>query len=507
VNPEITPDRWIATRKNASVRMDSSFENRKAATVIGDYNPSKYLLSHATIVASVDVANSSEPLGRQIVDGVEIDRRFSDFLITKPTERYINANFDSFERRLLLSTFKTFVGAESYVEHMQIPALSKGKIVDAVARDIGDSIYIDILVANDLKHEPLIHSIRTGELNTLSMGANVLFTLCSICGNVAEDETQLCTHIRNFKGQEFQMADGSTRIAAEICGHISNPDSCRFIEASWVADPAFKGAVLRGIVSPEGVSAEKIHKAFTLPQLVFDPHTMQKAASKGIVFPVNFGTPARWGKATVTEDPSSWTFQPRIAKEDNLEAVVEDVYNTVKKKLTERIKKDLETLGEQEEKKPEEPENSGDALDEVSDNDTLIRTACKDVRWRRIASRVSKSVPKKLAKRVMVGLILLRSGGWGALVKSNFSGDDLLRVSYVKEKLGRKEMPAGMSRIYQTVRKVGGTRPFSTEKEYLAACASVMGRNPTLTEAKELIHKGKIYSLSVFYLYPRKDKD
>lgn len=126
-------------------------------------------------------------------------------------------NCDSWERKLLLSSFRTFVGGENYVEHLQIPEMSKGKIIDAAARDIGDSVYIDILVATHRKFKPLVASIQKGDLSTLSMGCFVGFTICSQCGNVAVDETQLCTHIKYAKGNNFIDELGKTRKIAELC--------------------------------------------------------------------------------------------------------------------------------------------------------------------------------------------------------------------------------------------------------------------------------------------------
>lgn len=70
--------------------------------------------------------------------------------------------------------------AEGIVVHnCQIPALSKGKILDAIARPVvhhsekyGDAnvYYVDVLVATNRKHTNLIDQIESGRLNTLSMG-------------------------------------------------------------------------------------------------------------------------------------------------------------------------------------------------------------------------------------------------------------------------------------------------------------------------------------------------
>lgn len=101
-------------------------------------------------------------------------------------------NCDSWSRPVLLKSYRTFVGAHNFLEHVQIENLSKGRILDAVARDIGDSVYIDILIATDRKHRELIKDIESGELTTLSMGCSIDGSTCTKCGHWAADETEFC---------------------------------------------------------------------------------------------------------------------------------------------------------------------------------------------------------------------------------------------------------------------------------------------------------------------------
>jgi hypothetical protein len=159
-----------------------AFSKSAGQVVLDEYDPAKFLLTHCTIIASVDTEQASAPLGTQMIDGFQVSRRYADWLVSTGTAKYINNNNDCWERKLLLSTFKTFVGGENYVEHIQIPELSKGKIIDAASRDIGDSIYVDILVATDKRHRALISAITSGRLQTLSMGCSVEFTICTKCG-------------------------------------------------------------------------------------------------------------------------------------------------------------------------------------------------------------------------------------------------------------------------------------------------------------------------------------
>jgi len=74
-------------------------------------------------------------------------------------------------------------------------------------------------------------------------------TTCSKCGKVMRNDFDACNHIRYEIGQEYRTDYGYKSKVAELCGSQGDPDSCRFIEASWVEAPAFKGAVVNHYVS------------------------------------------------------------------------------------------------------------------------------------------------------------------------------------------------------------------------------------------------------------------
>lgn len=227
-----------------------SFNSRVASRVIKNYDPDKYLLTHCTIIASVN-----------------IDDRVPHY-ITPETEQFVNNNYDSWESGLLSKpdVYKSFEGAYNYLEHVQVPSLAKGKVIGAALREVPldntkDPVYfVDILVATDKKHSGLISKISSGQLNTLSMGCQVAYTYCSKCGHKAFDETDLCNHIKYQKGNHFIDEFGKRRIIAELCGHKKDPSSVRFIEASWVAIPAFSGAVLRNILTFQNNEVGKVAK-------------------------------------------------------------------------------------------------------------------------------------------------------------------------------------------------------------------------------------------------------
>lgn len=258
-HPEVNYDWWQHVRDDVICQGGVCFVGnrrlRTAATrAISGYNPKDWLLSHVTIMASVDTEEGH--------DGAT----YPNYLITQPTSQFVNNNGDAWEKQLLLSTFRTFVGAENYVEHVQNPALSKGKIIDAVSREIpvyhprtkepivyGDgkpvsSVYIDILVATSRKFEELCRSVTAGETDSMSMGCLLKFTICSECGKVMYRDADACHHIRFNKGGSHVDLEGRTRRTAELCGHASDKSSCEFVESSWVSVPAFRGAKRRNVL-------------------------------------------------------------------------------------------------------------------------------------------------------------------------------------------------------------------------------------------------------------------
>jgi hypothetical protein len=165
-------NRWSSVRTASRVgNVSVNLIDQASGILKKPFDPSGYLLSHATIVASVDVFEpAGVKTGSILEDGFRVNRRYGNYRIRPTCDRYINNNLDAWERRVLLASYPTFIGAHNFVEHVQVEDLSKGRIIDAVARDIGDSVYVDILIATSREHAPLIASIENGKMATLSMG-------------------------------------------------------------------------------------------------------------------------------------------------------------------------------------------------------------------------------------------------------------------------------------------------------------------------------------------------
>lgn len=448
---------WKHVQRASSVRID------KVASRIDfeEFDPKKYLLSHVTIMASVDTENvSGGVLGKSMFEGFQIDRRFPDFHITPATEKYINHNHDAWERKLLLSSFKTFIGASNFVEHLQIPELNKGRIIDAAARDIGESVYIDILVATDRKHKALVASIQSGELNTLSMGCSVRHTTCTKCGNVAEDETLLCPHIKFMKGKTFLDTNGIQRKIAEICGHVTDePGSVTFIEASWVGNPAFKGAVLRSFLVPSEAAryGDKVRTTFSSLPPVPNLSVMQKAAAQ-------FGD-------NPTEDLGEAKEEP---KEDPLQKAIDDLVGVIRERAIEQVRRDI-------------GEDEVGRIHDTSEvlNDTLIKSALLNPSWQKLAGIVLGLTRSRVgARKLLLGLIHHKAG---SLALAGLSGKDLLALSRVLNILSKKPTIAGETRLYKTAINVGGLSTKSSKDAYLRACKAEIGRDLTEVEKQRLI--------------------
>jgi len=204
------------------------------------YNLDDYLFTHNTIVTSV--AHDSR----------------DSHTITAGSVPDVNANGNGWLNEVLgppTEIYRTFAGAESYYEHVQLPALSKGKVLDTVLRKTKNAadepVYVaDILVANHRGHCDLVSRIASGRLKTLSMGCIADVTQCSKCGKLVRSDNDNCEHLLNEVRQPYRTKYGYDSVVSELCGEPGNPRSTRFIEASWVESPAYAGAVVNHIIAP-----------------------------------------------------------------------------------------------------------------------------------------------------------------------------------------------------------------------------------------------------------------
>lgn len=495
-SPLVNRDQWnlVRQRANASDLKIASSPN------LEKFDPERFLLTHATIVASVDVDEvPGAKIGSKVAfdDGATINRKWSSYYIKPDCSQFVNNNGDSWERSLLTATYRTFVGAENYQEHIQIPELSKGKIIDAVARDIGDSLYIDILVATDRKHAKLVRDIEAGEMNALSMGAQVAYTICTKCGNVAADESDLCRHIKYEKGNFFIDDSGQRRIIAELCGHVSDPESNIFIEASWVKNPAFKGAVLRNILQPSEAlgHAEKVVAAMEMPSKQIDLSKMQKAAGS---VPQGF-LPIKEALATVgymtllgqfdfggpQEQGQGQGGGEQAAPADPLEKIVDEV----KSKALDKVKSELKGLVNQE---GEIEDKATTPMSDVTTDDSLVHSF--DLRAKKIG------LSEDRAGRIRKAILALHKKDWTAVRHAKCSPSEMLVAINFWDQ--GKEHYARTDDLQKVSLKVGSTRNYESADQFLRACQTELGRKLSSLEAGTLIVRGHLLSLAATGLTP-----
>jgi hypothetical protein len=144
-----------------------------------------------------------------------------------------NGNGDYFDEKELATAYGSFVGKGFYIEHdSDSIEKAKGIILDSVWYPEGK--YIECLVAVDRKaHADIARQVEAGILNAVSMGCSVEEAECSLCGNVAHTQNDLCVHMNPMSGAYCKgriMPDGIK--AHEINRKVT------FSELSGVAQPA-----------------------------------------------------------------------------------------------------------------------------------------------------------------------------------------------------------------------------------------------------------------------------
>jgi ribosomal protein L37AE/L43A len=183
------------------------------------------------------------------------------YIRTRSISSRVNKNNDGWPSEELAKGYKTFVGRPLFVDHNNDdPKRTRGVILDArlfVDEDKTSALdpyyasapashlpptHIETISEVDAKTFPkLAEAIRTGKIDSVSMGANIESSICSVCENKAATPKEYCNHIKNSKGNEFEVtsADGSVakRKAYEDCYGVN------FFEQSFVFDPADETAL------------------------------------------------------------------------------------------------------------------------------------------------------------------------------------------------------------------------------------------------------------------------
>ena len=171
------------------------------------------------------------------------------YTVVRAISARVNQNYDGWPSDELKRAYKTFIGKPCFVNHENHdPTKARGVIVAARYAENGPDKYIETVMEIDAKRFPkLAHEIQSGGLDSVSMGAEAGFTICSYCHNKATDLHDMCDHVQLHKGKTLSRLDKKTGKREEVlvfesCHKIS------FFELSYVFEPADETAVASKVV-------------------------------------------------------------------------------------------------------------------------------------------------------------------------------------------------------------------------------------------------------------------
>jgi hypothetical protein len=186
----------------------------------------------------------------------------------------INQNYDAWPSQELKKAAHTFVGKPIFVNHQNHdPEKARGKVIAARYEEQGDDKFVTTIMEVDAKRFPkLAKVIRDGSLDSVSMGVEAGFTICSACGNKAVDEPEFCDHVRNHKGKKISVTNKKTgktekKLVYEDCFKLG------FFELSWVFDPADETAMASRVM----VAGKKAAGFNDTPAIITEHGTAQDA--------------------------------------------------------------------------------------------------------------------------------------------------------------------------------------------------------------------------------------
>ena len=190
----------------------------------------------------------------------------------------VNKNNDGWPSEELESAYRTFLGRPIFVDHNnENPDRTRGVIVSSVLHKEDEKTsgldpyyatapdnhkpptWIELLLEVDAKTYPkLADAIRNGDIDAVSMGANIDRSVCSVCANEAVTPSDYCSHIKQ-KGVTFEIESATgekvRKKAYEDCHGIN------FFEISAVFDPADTTALISEKVGADMSTVDKYEEA------------------------------------------------------------------------------------------------------------------------------------------------------------------------------------------------------------------------------------------------------
>lgn len=188
------------------------------------------------------------------------------YVQTRAISSRVNKNGDGWPSTALKEAYSTFEGRPVFVDHNNDdPDRTRGVVVwsnlhiedDLEKISTADDYYasapnehlpptwIELLIEVDAQEFPkLAKRIVDGDIDAVSMGANIEATVCSVCAHKATSPSEYCAHIKK-KGAEFEIESSTgekiRKRSYEDCYGVN------FFEISFVFDPADETALIRDI--------------------------------------------------------------------------------------------------------------------------------------------------------------------------------------------------------------------------------------------------------------------
>jgi 8-oxo-dGTP pyrophosphatase MutT (NUDIX family) len=171
-----------------------------------------------------------------------------------------NDNYDEFPAEEIKQAYRTFIGKPVFVNHVNDNhKRARGVIIDAALHEdrLADGqpdTWAEVLMEIDAVRFPkLANAILKGRIDRTSMGCDVAYSICSMCGNKASTPAEYCSHIPRLKGKKVlkrNAATGSqeTHLIRETCYGL------KFFENSvLVEEPADPTAHFLGVDDHSGL--------------------------------------------------------------------------------------------------------------------------------------------------------------------------------------------------------------------------------------------------------------
>lgn len=184
----------------------------------------------------------------------------------------INQNYDAWPSEELKKSYRTFIGKPIFVNHNNFdPSRARGRVIAARYIENGNDKYVETVMEVDAQRFPKLASeIRSGGLDSVSMGVEAGFTICSYCNNKATDAHDMCDHVKYHKGERLRKHNHRTGKIEDVMVY-ENCYKLGFFELSYVFDPADETAVVSKVLVANRKHADSYNDESGVGPVANDP--------------------------------------------------------------------------------------------------------------------------------------------------------------------------------------------------------------------------------------------